>query len=94
MHDKEFIWDENKHKANKRKHGISFEEAGSVFDDEEGIDLSDIPDITDFSKGRKNPFAGMFKNGYTITVEHKDFDEIITVTKTRRDKKDNIAQIV
>jgi len=50
------------------------------------IDLSDMPEITDFSKGRKNPFAGMFKDGYTIVVEHKDFDEIITVKKTRYDK--------
>ena len=55
--------------------------------DDRDIDLSDIPEITDFSKGRKNPFAGMFKNGYTITVEHKDFDEIITVQKTTRSKK-------
>ena len=54
---------------------------------DESIDLSDIPEITDFSKGRKNPFAGMFKNGYTITVEHKDFDEVITVQKTIRNKK-------
>ena len=50
------------------------------------IDLSDIPEITDFSKGRKNPFAGTFKDGYTIIVEHKDFDEIITVKKTIRGK--------
>ena len=34
MHNKKFIWDENKHIINKRKHGVSFEEAGSVFDDE------------------------------------------------------------
>jgi len=54
---------------------------------DEDIDLSDIPEITDFSKGRKNPFAGMFKDGYTITVEHRDFDEIITVKKTIRSKK-------
>ena len=53
------------------------------------IDLTDIPEITDFSKGRKNPFAGMFKDGYTIVVEHKDFDEIITVKKTRHDKTGN-----
>ena len=54
---------------------------------DENIDLSDIPEIKDFSKGRKNPFAGKFKDGYTIIVEHKDFDEIITVSKTRREKK-------
>ena len=53
------------------------------------IDYSDIPEITDFSKGRKNPFAGKFKNGYTIIVEHKDYDEVITVTKTRRDKSND-----
>ena len=54
---------------------------------DENIDLSDIPEITDFSKGRKNPFAGRFKDGYTIVIEHKDFEEVITVKKTRRDKK-------
>jgi len=54
---------------------------------DENIDLSDIPEITDFSKGRKNPFAGQFKHGYTITIEHEDFDEIVTVKKTVRDKK-------
>jgi uncharacterized DUF497 family protein len=29
-----FIWDEEKAKANVRKHGVSFEEASSVFADE------------------------------------------------------------
>jgi hypothetical protein len=53
---------------------------------EEGIDLSDIPEITDFSKGRKNPFAGMFKDGYTIVIEHEDYNEEITVTKKRLGK--------
>ena len=53
------------------------------------IDLSDIPEITDFSKGRKNPFAGQFKHGYTITVEYEDFDEIITVKKTMRSKNND-----
>jgi len=59
------------------------------------IDLTDIPEITDFSKGRKNPFAGMFKDGYTIVVEHSDFDEIITVKKTKHDKiaKNNITAV-
>ena len=57
--------------------------------DEEGINYDDIPKITDFSKGRKNPFAGRFKNGYTIIVEHEDFDEVIEVKKTRQDKNGN-----
>ena len=54
--------------------------------DYEGINYDDIPKITDFSKGRKNPFAGRFKDGYTIIVEHKDHDEIIKVSKTKISK--------
>jgi hypothetical protein len=50
------------------------------------IDTNDIPEIKDFSKGRRNPFAGQFKDGYTIVVEHADFDEIITVKKSRINK--------
>jgi len=47
------------------------------------IDYTDIPEITDFSKGRKNPFAGQFKDGYTIIVEHDTYEEIITINKKR-----------
>ena len=54
--------------------------------DGEDVNLDDIPEITDFSKAVKNPFAGKFKYGYTIKVEHSDYDEIITVTKTKHDK--------
>ena len=56
-------------------------------ENETSIDFSDIPEITDISKGRKNPFAGRFKDGYTIVVEHKEYDEVITVKKTRRAKR-------
>ena len=29
-----FTWDENKNRANRRKHGVSFEEASTAFYDE------------------------------------------------------------
>jgi len=38
----------------------------------------------DFSNVIKNPHAGKFKDGYTIVVEHKDYDEVITVKKTKK----------
>lgn len=38
-----FEWDENKNRINQRKHGISFEEASTVFYDEFAI-LFDDPD--------------------------------------------------
>ena len=36
-----FEWDENKNKANKLKHRISFEEAETVFDDKNAVYLYD-----------------------------------------------------
>ena len=50
------------------------------------IDLSDIPEITDVSNARKNPFAEKMKNGYSMIVEHGDYEEVITISKTRRPK--------
>jgi len=37
----EFEWDENKNNSNKEKHGISFEEAKEVFNDDERITYED-----------------------------------------------------
>ncbi|MBI5374507.1 MAG: BrnT family toxin [Candidatus Schekmanbacteria bacterium] len=39
-------WDENKNSINKRKHGISFEEAQTVFVDEKALLIHD-PDHSD-----------------------------------------------
>ena len=36
-----FIWDESKNKKNQKKHGISFEEAETVFFDENGLSMHD-----------------------------------------------------
>ena len=38
-----FDWDENKNEINKKKHGISFEEAREVFNDDYAI-LFDDPE--------------------------------------------------
>ncbi|MCL2404918.1 MAG: hypothetical protein FWC92_05145 [Defluviitaleaceae bacterium] len=39
------------------------------------IDYSDIPEITDFSKGRKNPHATKIKKeGYSVTVHYSPED--------------------
>ena len=36
-----FEWDETKNQINIQKHGVSFEEASSVFSDEEALIISD-----------------------------------------------------
>ncbi|MCX6563709.1 MAG: BrnT family toxin [Candidatus Aminicenantes bacterium] len=41
MVDIEFEWDERKSRANKRKHGISFDEAQTVFLDENALRYND-----------------------------------------------------
>ena len=58
--------------------------------DEEGINFDDIPEITDFSNAIKNPFASQLKNGYTMIIERKNYDEVITVSKSRRKKNGDI----
>jgi len=47
----------------------------------------------DFSNAVKNPHAGKFKDGYTIVVAHKAYDEIITVKKAKKPKNENITII-
>lgn len=42
----EFEWDERKNTTNKRKHGISFEEAKTVFSDDHALIIAD-PDASD-----------------------------------------------
>ena len=42
----------------------------------ENIDFSDIPEIIDFSKARKNPFKESFKEGYTIIIEREGYNEV------------------
>jgi len=42
----EFEWDDRKAAANRRKHGVSFEEASTVFSDENALFLAD-PDHSD-----------------------------------------------
>lgn len=36
-----FSWDENKNQRNQQKHGVSFEEAQTVFNDEQGRLIAD-----------------------------------------------------
>jgi uncharacterized DUF497 family protein len=46
MNGVEFEWDERKSRENKRKHGVSFEEAQTVFLDESAVRFRD-PDHSD-----------------------------------------------
>jgi len=43
----------------------------------------------DFSNAVRNPHAGKMKDGYTIIIEHKEYDEIITIKKSTKPKGEN-----
>ena len=59
-----FSWDERKARSNERKHGVSFEEAQTVFMDDEVMRKQ-----YDFSKARRNPYAKRLKKQITIRLD-------------------------
>ena len=81
-----FEWDENKNHANVRKHKISFEEAKTVFYDENARLLSD-PDHSNDEE--RFILLGMSHNAKILVVVHayKEQDEIIRIISARKATK-------
>lgn len=81
-----FDWDENKNTINKKKHGLSFEEAKEVFFDDNAV-LFDDPD---HSVGEERfLIIGMIKSQKICIVSHcyKDNDDIIRIISAREATK-------
>ena len=56
----------------------------------ENIDTTDIPEITDFSKARPNPYAEKIrKHGYSITIHYSPQD----VARMTSDTLDKIKEL-
>ena len=81
-----FVWDPKKAASNLRKHGISFEEAKTVFLDEDGL-LQDDPD---HSRGEEW-FVLLGRSGRSnlVVVCHcyRENEEIIRVISARKATK-------
>ena len=73
----EFEWDEDKAKTNLNKHGVTFEEASSVFGDPLAVTFPD-PDHSE-DEDRE------------LTIGYSDNDRLLIVSHTRRG--DNIRLI-
>ena len=57
------------------------------------IDLSDIPEITDFSKARKNPYAEKLrKHGYSIIINVSP-EDIANMTRINIEKIQNMDRL-
>jgi uncharacterized DUF497 family protein len=75
-----FEWDENKAAGNLAKHGVSFEEAATVFGDL----LSDTFDDPDHSAAeRRFVIIGMSERGRMLMVAHMDDGEIVRIINAR-----------
>ena len=86
MENVKFEWDEKKNEINKKKHGLSFEEAREVFGDENAI-LFDDPD----QSLDENRFLiiGSLKSSKICIVSHcyRDNDDIIRLISAREATK-------
>lgn len=75
-----FEWDENKAARNLAKHGVSFEEAATVF----GDSLSDTFDDPDHStEERRFVIIGMSEQGRILIVAHTDEGEVVRLISAR-----------
>jgi hypothetical protein len=83
-------WDENKNRANRHKHGISFEEAETVFADDHALLIAD-PEHSDNED--RFILLGMSSSLRIMVVWHcyrvqDDVIRIITARKATREEQD------
>lgn len=81
-----FEWDENKNAINKRKHGVDFFEASSVFYDDNAI-MFDDPDHS--VEEERFLLIGMSKSSKVLTVCHcyRGLDDVIRLISARKATK-------
>jgi len=83
----QFKWDENKSRRNKREHGVSFEEAQTVFLDENAIRFFD-PDHSD-EEDRFIMLGVSFKLRVLVVCHcYRENDEVIRLISARKADKD------
>ena len=82
----DFVWDSRKAAANYRKHGVSFEEAATVFDDPRAIDAPDLYD------DRRFVIVGRSSRDRVLFVVHAVLDHdrvrIISARKASRAQRE------
>lgn len=86
-----FEWDENKNEINKKKHKISFEEAKTVFYDEEAL-LIDDPEHS--QEEERFIILGLSKKANMLVVCHcyRASETVIRIISARKATKNEIKQ--
>ena len=91
MKDLRFEWDERKAASNRRKHGVSFEEARSVFLDEDALQIPD-PEHSDAED--RFVMLGLSNQLRILVVCHcyRESDEVIRIISARKADRGERAQ--
>lgn len=86
-----FEWDENKNEINKKKHKISFEEAKTVFYDEEALVIDD-PEHS--QEEERFIILGLSKKANLLVVCHcyRASDTVIRIISARKATKSETKQ--
>ncbi len=85
-----FVWDDNKAEINLRKHGVSFEEASTVFEDYDALQIFD-PDHSEDED--RFIMLGMSSALRLLVVCHcyRDSDEQIRIISARKATKNEMS---
>ena len=80
-----FEWDENKNTLNKKKHKVSFEEAETVFYDDNAVMISD-PDHSEWEKEERFVLLGFSARARLLMVCHcyRGADNVIRIISARK----------
>ncbi len=86
-----FEWDENKNSSNKVKHGISFEEALTVFYDEDALY---IDDPSHSEEEERFIILGVSQNANLLVVCHcyRESETVVRIISARKATKNESAQ--
>jgi uncharacterized protein len=76
-----FEWDENKALTNRAKHGVTFEEAATVFGDPLSLTISDPAHS---QTEDRFIILGTSHNGKLLVVVHTERDDSIRIISARR----------
>lgn len=76
-----FEWDPKKAASNRRKHGVSFDEAVSVFGDAMALTFADTDHIDAEDRSRT---YGVSNNGRLLVVIHTERSNNIPIIRSRK----------
>ena len=78
-----FEWDEEKNRINKQKHGVSFDEAMTVFDDDNALYK---PDVDHSQEEERFIILGVSKNTRVLVVCHcyRESETIVRIFSARK----------